>query len=159
MGSCRLLGIGYAFVGIVLAVPVTHVRAWRLGAWVVSAIGYAAHTSALGCKTHRDRPPCASPLPLRSEHSYLLLAPTSIHAAGSTQRRQLLLVSLGIWPVITALPAFLFAFGAIWFWHGCSGAWKAVAECWVWSDAGLQPLGDGTTVMTNPSTRRKGAHL
>ena len=37
------LGIGYALVGIVFAVPATHVQAWRLGAWVVSAIGYAAH--------------------------------------------------------------------------------------------------------------------
>src|SRR6266851_3530728 len=37
------LGIGYALVGIVFAVPVTHVQAWRLAAWVVSAIGYAAH--------------------------------------------------------------------------------------------------------------------
>src|SRR5438105_6502947 len=38
-----LLGIGYAAVGIVFAVTATHVQAWRLAAWVVSAIGYAAH--------------------------------------------------------------------------------------------------------------------
>jgi hypothetical protein len=37
----------------------------------------------------------------------------NIHSllAGSTQHRHLLLLSLGIWPVITALPAFLVAFG------------------------------------------------
>src|SRR5437016_13361210 len=38
-----LLGIGYALVGIVFAVPATHVQAWRLAAWIVSAIGYVAH--------------------------------------------------------------------------------------------------------------------
>src|SRR5215813_5844352 len=36
------LGIGYALVGIVFARPATHVEAWRLAAWVVSAIGYTA---------------------------------------------------------------------------------------------------------------------
>ena len=41
-------GIGYALVGIAFAVPATHVRAWRLAAWVVSAIGYAAHLPRRG---------------------------------------------------------------------------------------------------------------
>src|SRR5690242_7859173 len=36
-------GVGYALVGIGFAVPTTHVRAWRLAAWIVSAIGFAAH--------------------------------------------------------------------------------------------------------------------
>ena len=44
------LGIGYALVGIVFAVPATHVQAWRLGAWVVSAIGYAAHIALWSAK-------------------------------------------------------------------------------------------------------------
>src|SRR4051812_19377707 len=38
-----LLGIWYALIGIVFAVPATHVQAWRLAAWVLSAIGFAAH--------------------------------------------------------------------------------------------------------------------
>src|SRR5206468_8202439 len=38
-----LLGIGYALVGIAFAVPATHMQAWRLAAWVVSAMGYAVH--------------------------------------------------------------------------------------------------------------------
>ena len=37
------LGGWYALVGITFAVPAAHVQAWRLAAWVVSAIGYAAH--------------------------------------------------------------------------------------------------------------------
>lgn len=36
-------GIGYALVGIVFALPATNVKVWRLAAWTVSAIGYAAH--------------------------------------------------------------------------------------------------------------------
>src|SRR2546429_9250489 len=38
-----LIGIFYALVGIGFAVPVTHVKAWRLAAWVVSALAFAAN--------------------------------------------------------------------------------------------------------------------
>ena len=38
-----ILGVLYAFVGIVFAVPAGHVKVWRLAAWVVSAVAYAAH--------------------------------------------------------------------------------------------------------------------
>ena len=38
-----LLGVWYAVVGITFAMPVTNVQMWRRAAWVVSAIGYAAH--------------------------------------------------------------------------------------------------------------------
>ncbi len=37
------VGIGYALIGIVFTVPTTHIRAWRIAAWVVSGVGYAAH--------------------------------------------------------------------------------------------------------------------
>lgn len=38
-----VLGIGYALVGIGFARPATHGQAWRVGAWAVSALGYAVH--------------------------------------------------------------------------------------------------------------------
>jgi len=38
-----ILGVLYAFVGIVFAVPASHVKVWRLAAWLVSAVAYAAH--------------------------------------------------------------------------------------------------------------------
>ena len=37
------LGVLYALVGIVFALPTAHAHAWRLAAWGVSAIGYGAH--------------------------------------------------------------------------------------------------------------------
>ena len=43
LGAVVLIGFGYALVGIVFAVPATHVRAWRVAAWVVSTAGYATH--------------------------------------------------------------------------------------------------------------------
>jgi hypothetical protein len=109
------LGIAYALVGIVFAVPATHVQAWRLAAWAVCAIGYAAH---IGYERFRVK---SSPR-LGALHVALAVAlgafglavAANIHSLSSgpsTQHRQLLFLSLGIWPVITALPAFLVALG------------------------------------------------
>ena len=38
-----LVGAVYALVGIVFALPASHMRAWRLAAWVVSGVAYATH--------------------------------------------------------------------------------------------------------------------
>jgi len=110
-----LLGVGYALVGIVFAVPAAHVQAWRLAAWVVSAIGYAAH---IGYERYRlQHSPGSAALHVACAvalGAFGLAVGANIHSlsTGSTsQHRQLLLLSLGIWPVITALPACLVALG------------------------------------------------
>ena len=109
-----LVGIGYAVVGILFAMPTTHVHAWRLAAWVVSAIGYTAH---IAYELFRlKNPPGSAALHVALAvglGAFGLAVGANIHSlsAGSTdQHRQLLLLlSLVIWPVITALPAFLVA--------------------------------------------------
>lgn len=110
------LGFGYAVVGIVFALPATHVQAWRLAAWVVSAIGYAAHIAYERFRLKNSPGPAALHVALAvGLGAFGLAVGANIHSlsAGSTnQHRQLLLLSLGIWPLITALPAFLVALGA-----------------------------------------------
>ena len=108
------LGIGYALVGIVFAVPATHVQAWRLGAWVVSAIGYAAHIAYERFRLQNSPGWAALHVAFAvALGAFGLAVGANIHSlsVGSTQHRHFLLLSLGIWPVITALPAFLVAFG------------------------------------------------
>jgi hypothetical protein len=111
-----LLGIGYALVGIVFAAPTSHVRAWRLAAWAVSAIGYAAHIAYERFRLRSSRGSAALHVAFAvALGAFGLAVGANIHslAAGSVnQHRQLLLLSLAIWPVITALPAFLVALGA-----------------------------------------------
>lgn len=107
------LGIGYAFVGIVFAVPTTHVQAWRLGAWVVSAIGYAAHIAYERFRLQNSPSSAALHVAFAvALGAFVLAVGANIHSLSATQHRHLVLLSLGIWPVITALPAFLVAFGA-----------------------------------------------
>ncbi len=110
------LGGWYALVGITFAVPAAHVQAWRLAAWVVSAIGYAAHIAYERFRLRNS--PSSSALHVAvgvALGAFGLAVGANIHSlsTGSTQQhRQLLLLSLGIWPVITAVPAFLVALGA-----------------------------------------------
>jgi hypothetical protein len=109
------LGIGYSLVGFVFAVPATHVHAWRLAAWVVSAIGYAAHIAYERLRLQNSPGSAALHVAFAAAvGAFGLAVGANIHslsAESTNQHRQLLLLSLAIWPVITALPAFLVAFG------------------------------------------------
>jgi hypothetical protein len=113
--TALLLGIGYALVGIVFAVPSTHVQAWRLAAWIVSAMGYAAHMAYERVRLQNS--PGAAALHVAvavALGAFGLAVGANIHSlstASTDQHRRLLLLSLGIWPVITAVPAFVVALG------------------------------------------------
>ena len=109
-----LVAVAYVAIGIVfaaLAADANHVRLWRLAAWLASAAVAAAH---IGYEHYRLR---GSP------------RPTALHAAGAvalgafglalaanvhwlfagTHSQRPPLLALPVWPVITALPAFLAA--------------------------------------------------
>ena len=113
-----LLGVMYAFVGIVFAVPADHVKVWRLAAWVVSAIAYAAHICYERFRLRNSPRSAALHVALAvALGAFGLAVGANIHSLsiGSTnEHRRLLLLPLVLWPVITALPAFLIALGASW---------------------------------------------
>lgn len=111
-----LLGIGYALVGILFALPRTHVQAWRWAAWIVSAIGYAAHIAHERFRLQNSPRPAALHIAFAvAIGAFGLSVGANIHSLAtesSNQHRQLLFLSLGIWPLMTAVPAFLVALGA-----------------------------------------------
>jgi len=108
-----LIGLGYALVGILFAIPSTHVQAWRLGAWAVSAIGYGAHIVYEIWRRHE--PPRRAALHVAIAAgigAFGLAVGANLHSLtvdSTGQHRLLLRLSLGIWPVMIALPAFLVA--------------------------------------------------
>ena len=108
-----LFGFVYSLVGIVFAVPVTHVQAWRLAAWVVSAAGYASHIAYERFQLKNSPGSAALHVAFAvALGAFGVAVGANIHSlsTGQTdQHRRLLLLSLGIWPIITALPAFLVA--------------------------------------------------
>ena len=118
LGAMVILGVVYAFVGIVFAMPASHVKVWRLAAWVVSAVAYGAH---ICYERYRLRTaPRLAALHVAfavALGAFGLAVGANIHSlsVGSTnEHRRLLLLALGLWPIITALPAFLVALVAGW---------------------------------------------
>ena len=107
------LGICYALVGILFALPATHVQAWRLAAWVVCAAAYGAHIAYERFRLRNPVGRAALHVALAvALGAFGLAAGANIHsvAVGAAGRqRQLLRLSLLIWPIVTALPAYLVA--------------------------------------------------
>ena len=115
-GAVLSLGVLYALVGILFAMPTSHVRVWRLAAWGVSAAAFAAH---IAYEHFRMRSPTLSGALRVAAAAALgafgLAVGANLHAlsvASTDQHRRLLLLALAIWPVLTALPAFLVALAA-----------------------------------------------
>lgn len=113
-----LIGVMYAVVGVVFAWPTSHVRVWRLSAWLVCAAAYAAH---IWWERFRLRhPPGRAALHVAlavALGAFGLAVGANIHSlsvVSTTRHRSLLLISLVIWPIITGLPAFLVALGTSW---------------------------------------------
>ena len=108
-----LFGIGYALVGILFALPTTHVQFWRLAAWAVCAIGFGAHIAYERLRLRNTVRSAALHVALAvAVGAFGLAASANIHALSTASGNQFrLLLALGIWPVITGLPAFLVALG------------------------------------------------
>lgn len=114
-----LLGIAYCAIGVsfgVLAGRAGSSRvgfAWRLGAWVASAIVYAAH---LGYEQFRLRSsPLATALHAATAvavGAFGLAVAATIHRAvtpAPDRHFELFMLALVAWPLVTALPAFAVA--------------------------------------------------
>jgi len=113
-----LLGIFYCAVGLVFGILAgqaasTELRiAWRRAAWVVSAIAFAAHL--VYDQVRLRGLPRVTALRVSSAAAlgaFGLAVAANIHArsVAPDQRSPILLLSLAIWPVMTAVPAFVVA--------------------------------------------------
>ena len=111
-----ILGVVYAFVGIVFALPAGHVKVWRLAAWVVSAVAYATHICYERFRLRNSPRSASLHVALAvALGAFGLAVGANIHSlslGSPNEHQRLLLLALGLWPVITALPAFLFALAA-----------------------------------------------
>ncbi len=112
------LGAGYFVIGIVFgefagqAASHQSLVAWRWGAWIVSAIAFALHITFE--QVHLRSSPRITAFHVSSAAgvgSFGLAVAANVHAYTVPPGRPslLLALSLGIWPVMTALPAFFVA--------------------------------------------------
>jgi len=106
-----LFGLGYFLVGRLFAVPGEHARAWRLAAWVVSGLLYAMHFR-FELVSLRNPPRMlalhlAVAVAIGAFALALALLMRSVAVQGSLEPKWLL--ALVLFPLVTALPAFLVA--------------------------------------------------
>ena len=112
------LGAGYVVVGLVSgelarqAASHQSVVAWRWAAWIISALAFGSHIAFE--QVHLRSSPVITALRVSSAAgagAFGLAVAANLHARAAPpgQRSLLLALSLGIWPVMTALPAFFVA--------------------------------------------------
>lgn len=111
--AALLVGVLYAGIGILFAIPSTHVRGWRLAAWIVSALVFAAHIGfeRFGLRAAPRRAAVHVAL-AAALGAFGLAVGANVHslaAVSPVPHRSLLIAALVVWPAITGVPAFLVA--------------------------------------------------
>ncbi len=107
--AALLLGVVYLIIGRVFALPTTHVRVWRLAAWIISGGAYAAH---IWYEHYRLRnPPRSTALHVAvgvAIGALALAVAGMIHSLSTASAiRPTWLLAIVLLPAITGVPAFL----------------------------------------------------
>jgi hypothetical protein len=112
--AALLLGALYVFVGRVFAVPVTHVQGWRLAAWLVCGLAFAAHVAYEHFSLrHSPRLVAWHAAVAVAIGAFLLAVAAMIRSLWTTSAlRPVWFLAIFLWPAITAVPAFLAALAA-----------------------------------------------
>lgn len=109
-----LLGVGYLLIGRVFALPTEHVRAWRLAAWVISGIAFAAHIGYEHFRL-RDTPRVTAvhvALAVAIGAAGLAIAGLVHSLSTAAGLRPVWFLAIVLLPAVTAIPAFLVALAA-----------------------------------------------
>ncbi|MEO8193006.1 MAG: hypothetical protein ABI681_04085 [Gemmatimonadales bacterium] len=108
-----LVGVVYFVVGRAFAAPTNHVHAWRLAAWVVSGAAFAAHIAYEHFRLRNSPRSAALHAALAvALGAFLLAIAGALHSLLTTSTiRPSWLLALVVWPVATAVPAFVAALG------------------------------------------------
>lgn len=109
--AALLLGLVYLLIGRVFALPADHVRAWRLAAWLVSGVAFAAHIGYEHFRLRSSPPSTAMHAAVGVAIGAIGLALAGMIRSVSTGSpiRAAWLLALVVWPAVTAIPAFLVA--------------------------------------------------
>jgi hypothetical protein len=107
--AALLFGVAYFLIGRVFALPADHVHAWRLAAWLVSGVAYAAHIGYEHFRLRNSPRSTAVHVAVAVAIGALGLAVAGmIHSLSTASTiRPAWLLALVIWPAVTGVPAFL----------------------------------------------------
>ena len=103
-----LVSVVYCAIGRLFVMPDTHAQAWRLAAWIVSGVVFAAHIRYEHFKLRGSTRTIAWHVATAvAIGAFLLSGAAALHSLWvQSAIRPLWLLALVAWPVITAVPAF-----------------------------------------------------
>ena len=112
--AALLLGALYLLVGRAFAIPATYVQEWRLAAWMVCGVAFAAHIAYEHFRLRHSPLLVAWHTALAVAIGALLLALAGMINSLWTRSalRPIWLLALVLWPAFTAVPAFFVALAA-----------------------------------------------
>ena len=105
-------GVVYFVVGRVFALPSGNVKFWRVAAWAVSGAVYAAHISYEHFRLHnRPRVTAQHAALAVALGAFFLAIAATVHASTAVSHAAYwrYLLAFVLWPIVTAVPAFLIA--------------------------------------------------
>ena len=104
-----LFGVAYFLIGRVFALPTDHVQAWRIAAWLVCGVLYAAHIGYEHFKLQSaPRFPAMHVAVAVAIGAFGLALAGMIHSLSTAPGiRPAWLLALVAWPAVTAVPAYL----------------------------------------------------
>ena len=123
-----LAGVLYLLIGTVFPNPPASDRTqfiWRLAAWIISAVTFSVHAWYELFRLHN--PPRRLAIHVSSAvalGAVGLAVAANVHSLRTgTGNQQLLILAVVIWPIVTAVPAFVIAFIAAkaFAWFGFDG--------------------------------------
>lgn len=117
--AAAIAAVTYALIGITFAIPSNYAKMWRLAAWAASAAVYATHILYERLRLRSPHVRAALHIALGVAAGALGVALSanihSMHIESPSHHRSLLALSLALWPLLTATPAFCVALAASWF--------------------------------------------
>ena len=107
--AALLVGAVYLLIGRGFTLPAGHVHAWRLAAWLVSGVAYAAHIWYEHFTLRNPPRTGALHVALAVAIGAIGLAVLAmLHSLSTTSTiRPVWFLALVLWPAFTAVPAFL----------------------------------------------------
>ena len=114
-GRTILVGVLYAAVGVVFALPTNQARVWRLATWLVSGCVYAAHIWYERFRLRNSHGLTAMRVGVAAGVGGFGLAVAAVvHSlfVPPNYERSRFVLALLVWPVVTGAPAFLVALAA-----------------------------------------------
>lgn len=109
LGTAILIGVLYFLIGFLLGLPSSHVRFWRLAAWIACAAVYAAHISYEHFRLRNSPRAVALHAAFAvAVGAFGLAVAANVHELSlDTTYRPSLALAFVAWPLLTAVPAFV----------------------------------------------------